>query len=157
MTPLDAFFHLVHDYPGGAPALAVRLGMNKFTLESKADPKRPHQPTFVEVIKAEQLSGDHRPCIAHAETLGYRVVKLPKSGDVTDEQLIERVAAFMKETGEALNAVHGALEDGRITENEVREFERQVADIAPAAIALAERLRSLAEEQARKRALRSVA
>jgi len=28
MSPQDAAFHLAHDYPGGAAALALRMGKN---------------------------------------------------------------------------------------------------------------------------------
>lgn len=154
MSPRDAFYHLVHDYPGGAPALAVRLGMNKFTLEKKADPNcMTHRPTFDEVLKAETLTGDLRPLHAHAEALGCRVVRVDAPENVSDEQLLANVSAFMKETGEALVSLQDALADGRITETEIRRFEKQVADIAPTALALAARMRSLAEEQARKRAI----
>jgi hypothetical protein len=54
--------------------------------------------------------------------------------------------------GEAL-ASERMVADGRITENEIARFEREVADIAPAAIALAERMRAVADEQARVRAV----
>ena len=153
MTPLDAFYHLVHDYPGGAPALALRLGMNKFTLEKKADPDcATHRPAFDEVVKAEKLANDHRPLIAHAEALGYRCVKMGIGENVQLPDLLRDVLRFNKETGEALEAVHRALEDGRITENEIGEFEKQVADIMPASLALVERMRAVAADQAKERA-----
>lgn len=156
MSPRDAFCHLVHDFPGGAAALAVRLGVAKWTLAHKADFNcTTHQPTFIEVVKAEQLTGDHRPLYAHAETLGYRCVRMQYEIP-NDTGLLPAVNRFARETAEALKAMSDALEDGRITETEIRRFEKEVADIAPRAVALAERMRQAAAEQSRERALRPV-
>lgn len=152
MSPRDAFCHLVHDYPGGAPALAERLGVNKWTLEKKADPNcSTHRPSFEEVVRAEQLTGDQRPLHAHAAALGCRVVKVSIPDGVSDEQLLARMATFVKETGEALASASRAIADGRITENEIRRVEKEGADIAPALAELVARMRSMADEQARRR------
>lgn len=158
MNPRDAFYHLVHDYPGGAPALAPRLGMNLHTLEKKADPAcTTHKPALMEVIAAEQLTGDHRPFHAHADALGYLVLRRPALDHVALPDLLREVTRFSKELGEALESMHKALADGRVTENEIRAFEKQVADIAPAAAALSERMRCVAAEQSRQRSLHRVA
>jgi hypothetical protein len=157
MTPRDAFFNLVSDYPGGADALAPRLGISPWTLRHKADPKcTTHKPGLEEVIKAELLSGDHRPLHAHNEALGYRCLRIDHLPHVADEDLLQAVNAFAKETGEALAAMSAAIEDGKITENEIRRFERQVADIAPAAAKLADLMRAIAAEQSRLRAVKGL-
>jgi hypothetical protein len=52
------------------------------------------------------------------------------------------MSCFAKETAEALLAMHEALADGRITENEIKRFEKEVGDIAPAACSLVARMRS---------------
>ena len=153
MNVLDAFCNLVNAYPGGASALAARMKMNRFTLAHKADPNnKTHRPAIDEVVLAEQLSGDHRVLFAHADQLGYGCVRLHLDGEVSDEQLLAQAAKFMKETGEALQAFQQAIADGRITENEVKEFERQAADIAPVAAQLAARLRAIADKQSLERA-----
>ncbi|MBL0142634.1 MAG: hypothetical protein IPP91_11175 [Betaproteobacteria bacterium] len=141
MTPIDAAYHVVHDHPGGAKALAPRLGKSFGHLchEVRPSPDSTAKLGLVDALKISELTGDHRILMAFAESLGYRCVRveIPRARGA----LLEAVSRFARETGEALVAMHEAIEDGRITENEVQKFERQVADIAPAALALAERMR----------------
>lgn len=141
MTPLDAAYHVVHDYPGGAKALAPRLGKSHGHLCHEVRPPRESTAKLglADALKISEMTGDHRILMAFAESLGYRCVRVEIPA--ARGELLEAVSRFAKETGEALMAMHRAIEDGRVTENEVREFERQVADIAPAAVSLAERMR----------------
>lgn len=155
MTPLDAAFHAVHDYPGGAEALAPRLGKAPGTLCHEVRPPEGSKAKLglLDAIKIAALTGDHRMLHSFAEVLGYRCVRMQGFNLNGPKELLEAVSAFAKETGEALMAMHHSIEDGRITEREIREFEKQVADIAPAAIALAERMREESVRQARLRAV----
>jgi len=153
MTPLDAAFHVVHDYAGGAESLAPRLNKHPTTLCQEVRPPKGGTAKLglATAVAIQELTGDHRILHAEASQLGYRCVRISELAGVSNRELMASITAFAKETGEALIAAHQAIEDGRITENEIREFEKQVADIVPAAVALAERLRSIATEQARER------
>ena len=53
MNIIDAAYHTVHDYPGGATALALRLGIKSpAVLNSKVNPNTDtHHITLVEAIK----------------------------------------------------------------------------------------------------------
>lgn len=154
LSPLDAAYHVVHDYEGGAPALAQRLAKPVATLnqELRPPPGCNAKLGLKTAVAISELTGDHRILFAFAQQLGYRCVRAEHLANITNGELLRAVSVFLKETGEAMTAVNQALEDGHITENEVRHFEKQVADIAPAAVALAERLRALADEQAKERA-----
>lgn len=62
MSPQDAIHHVVHDFPGGAEALAPRIGRgaqvlrNKVTLEGVAGVRRSHEPTLADVAAIAEVS-----------------------------------------------------------------------------------------------------
>lgn len=152
MTPLDAAYNVVADYPGGAEALSARLGKKPSTLSHEVNPPAGGSAKLglETAVKLSELTGDHRILHAFAECLGYRCVKVGVlAGDGVD--LFREISAFAKETGEALIAAHQAIEDGTISENEIEAFERQVADIAPAAVTVAKAMREHAERERQRR------
>lgn len=157
LSPLDAAYHVVHDYDGGAPVVAQRLGKPVVTLNQELRPGLSGAKLgLATAVAISELTGDHRILHAFAQQLGYRCVRVDHLHTVTNDEVLRAVSSFLKETGEAMTSVNRALEDGKVTENEIRAFEKQVADIAPSAVALAEALRAMAEEQSRRRALRPV-
>jgi hypothetical protein len=156
VKPLDAAYHVVHDYePSGAASLAPRLGKSSTQLchEVKPPPGSMAKLGLVDAVKISDFANDYRILHAFAEALDHQAVKVevPESDTVPD--LVAAMLAFSKETAEALSAMHEALADGRLTENEIRRFEKEVGDIAPAACSLVARMRLLAAEQSRIRAV----
>jgi hypothetical protein len=159
VKPLDAAYHVVHDYePNGAESLAPRLGKSPTTLshEVKPPPTSMAKLGLVDAVKISDLTGDMRILHAFAEAVGHRAVKveIPEADSLPD--LVVAMSCFAKETAEALLAMHEVLADGRITENEIKRFEKEVGDIAPAACSLVARMRVLAAEQSRIRAVPAV-
>lgn len=153
MTPLDAAYNVVSDYPGGAFALAARLGKKPSTLTHELNPAaNPNAKLGLETaVKISELTGDHRILHAFAEQLGYRCVRVGVIDSIDAPDVLREISVFAKETGEALIAAHRAIEDGSLTENEIETFEREVADIAPAAVTVAKAMRDLAERERLKR------
>jgi hypothetical protein len=156
VKPLDAAYHVVHDYePDGAASLAPRLGKSSTQLchEVKPPPGNMAKLGLVDAVKISDLTSDMRILHAFAEAVGHRAVKveIPEADSLPD--LVVAMSCFAKETAEALLAMHEALADGRITENEIKRFEKEVGDIAPAACSLVARMRILAAEQSRVRAM----
>lgn len=158
VKPLDAAYHVVHDYqPDGAVSLAPRLGKAKVTLchEVHPPPGSMAKLGLVDAVKISDLTGDMRILHAFAESVGHQAVRLDLPETDTGPNLMAAMSAFAKETAEALLAMHEALADGRVTENEIRRFEKEVGDIAPAACSLVARMRLLAAEQSRLRAVKA--
>lgn len=62
MNILDAAYHTVHDFLGGASALASRMGIKSpAVLNSKVNPNtHTHHITLLEAVKLMEITGDYR-------------------------------------------------------------------------------------------------
>jgi hypothetical protein len=122
-----AAYQTAHDYPGGVPALALRMGRNANTLQHKVDPlNTTHQLTVREAREMMAFTGDYRMLQAMAAELGHVMLSLrfdPAGCTLGD------LAGVAKEFGELLQAVHDAVADGKVTTNEIRAVERQFAEL----------------------------
>lgn len=71
MNTKDAAYMTGHEYPGGVPALAVRMGIDARELSRKLNPGAAHGISLDEAEVLMALSGDHRILHAMAAELGY--------------------------------------------------------------------------------------
>lgn len=154
MTPLKAAYAMAHESKLGIAALAALVRKSTTTLcHELAPPAGSSAKLGLETtIHLTEATNDDRVLLAWAESRGYRCVRVSRAVELAHCDLLHAAARFASEAGEALASLR-TIECGRATENEIVHFEREVADIAPAAIALAERMRQLAAHQARARAV----
>jgi hypothetical protein len=77
MNILDAAYHTVHDYPGGASALAPRLGKSHATLSHEVRPPANSQAKLGlrDAQRIMALTGDYRILQAQAAELGFFLVR----------------------------------------------------------------------------------
>lgn len=137
----DAAYHTGHDFPGGVPALALRMGINANTLQCKLDPNiATHKLSLREAQDMMSFAGDDRILHALAAARGHVALAL---GAVSTGQTIGDVMRTVKEFGELLQAVNAAVADERVTLNEMRECERQFAEVMAAGNALMGTLREM--------------
>lgn len=130
----DAMYDTVHDYPGGATALAPRFtsrrtgSMSPGVLSSKVDPnKDTHHLMVLEADRLMSLTGDFR--ILHALALNHDHVCLPvpRGGNhACDMAILEMVTRVWETHGDVGRAVTGALSDLRIEHHEVEQVRRAV-------------------------------
>lgn len=131
MNIQDAAYMVGHDYPGGAGALADRMGIVRAVFNSKLNPNTAtHHLTLVEALKMQQLSGRFDVLYAMAEACGF--VCLPLPGEV-HENVDRDIAALCKEFGDYVSQVSQALDDGRITPNELHRCEKELSEMLAAA------------------------
>lgn len=71
MNTKDAAYLTGHNYLGGVPALAARMGMDAGELNRKLKPGHVHGISLDEAEVIMALSGDHRILHALAAELGY--------------------------------------------------------------------------------------
>lgn len=138
---LDAAYHTAHSYPGGVPALAVRMGVNPNTLMSKVDPsKTTHLLGLKEALTMQVMTGDKR--IAHAMTaaLGGVFIEIDSNDSGCS---LKDVSRMISEFGESINEMQKAASDGVVTANEMANCEKEVADLFAAANATLRSLRSM--------------
>lgn len=137
MNITDAAHKTVKDYPGGAEALGVRIGMSGAVLRNKVNPNNStHHLSLAEASEIMGVTGDDRMLHALAAEHGYvlRRVEGAASGSV-----IGAVLAVSKRQGDLAQAVATSLEDGKITPNESSEIGRLCASIQADAADLAQR------------------
>lgn len=97
MSPQDAIHHVVHDFPGGAEALAPRIGRgaqvlrNKVTLEGWSVCAGSHEPTLADVAAITRVTGDLRVLDALAAEVGAVVLRLPVIESLGDAALLRAI------------------------------------------------------------------
>lgn len=131
MNTSTAAFHLVHDYPGGAQALAPLLGKNPATLSHEVNPAYPTAKFGLEdAVKATMLTKDLRILTAFATTCGAMVVSLPDPSNAPDS--MSALAASAREFADLVGRVSDACADGVVTPNELRAVEREAGELVAA-------------------------
>lgn len=158
MTVADAAYHTVHDYPGGAVALAHRLGANAAVLSHKVSPScGTHHLSLDEAARVMDLTGDHRILVAMCRRLGYLgpIPAVAYEG-IADEQLLEMVARMHGETSDVSRSLVEALADGRVTRDELGRFEIEAQEAMTAIAALLDRVRGMVVESPVRRPMRAV-
>ncbi len=144
----DAAYNTVHDYPGGAEALAPRMGKSAKVLDSKVSRNvSTHHLTLHEAVQIMGLTGDHRMLRAICRHLGYLdPIRAVVYEGIADEQLLELVAAVHSETGDVSRSLVAALADGRVTQREFESFDEQTIEAMTALAELRDRLRGMVVE-----------
>lgn len=148
MNTRDAFHATVHDCPGGAEALAVRLGMSAQILRNKANVNHDtNKPMLDDVDRVMAITGDHRVLHALAKNHGFVCVKIDESATASDMAVLELVTQMMTTHGEVGAEIYRTLADGRVDQ---RELERVRAAVYGAHKSLEEvlaRLDGMAEKK----------
>jgi len=144
----DAAYNTVHDHPGGAPVLAVRLGVaSPRVLDNKVNPNCGHHKlTLDEAVKLIDFTGDLRILQAMAERAGQLLIPLPVLDNVSDTALLETYTNLFKEVGEFSAVFHDALADGRITRAELERMRKEMHDSFRAGEELLSRAEQLVDD-----------
>ena len=137
MSVRDALYHTVHDYDGGAEALAQRLGKRGTSLCHEVRPPAGStaKAGLLDAVKIMEISGDHRALHAINAQLGYMAVQLPNL-DGAPESTISHLAAMSKEFNDVVQAAAVSAADGVISDNELNQVQRQIGELVAASQAL---------------------
>lgn len=158
MNVQDAAYHTVHDYPGGAPALALRLGMSGAVLQNKVNASQQHHKvTLDESVRMQEMTGDHRILHAMAQHLGYVCVRAGEFNGVSDEALLETFTALVAELGDLSRAFNDAIADGAITRKEEARIKQEFYEMQQAGAELVNRIAQLVDDEKKRGAKLSVA
>jgi len=144
----DAAYNTVHDHPGGAPVLAVRLGVaSARVLDNKVNPRSDHHKlTLDEAVKLMVFTGDLQILQAIAERVGHLVMPLPVIDCVSDTALLETYTGLIKEVGEFSATFHDAIADGVMTVAEMKRMRQEMHDFFRAGEELLSRAEQLVDE-----------
>lgn len=125
---LDAAYHVVHDYQGGAESLAPRLKKSYTTLCHEVTATGSAKLGLLDAVKITDFSGNLSILRAWATHAGQQLVPLPIVGDPSDECLV-RVATMAREFGELVTEVTSDLGDGSISDNEMGRIQREAGEL----------------------------
>ena len=144
MNPIDAFYHTVHDHPGGAASLAPRMGMSAAVLCNKADPKKEcNKPLLIDVDKVMGLTGDFRILQALAHKHGFLLIKAPDGTEECDMSVLESVMETGVAHGQFMQSIHAALSDGRVDKKEVEAISEAERALQTAAATTTRRMKGM--------------
>ena len=121
MNVLDAAYATVHDYKGGAAALAPRISkkLTEAVLNSKVNPNTTtHHLRLDEAVKIMVLTGDHQILDAICAELGKVAIDTPNEDEVSDSSVFKHLLESGQHQGNFYSELHKALEDGVITDSE---------------------------------------
>lgn len=155
MNVNDAAYQTVHEYPGGAKALASRMDridrdgkvveFSPVVLSSKVNPNTAtHHLTLAEASTIMGLTGDHRILHALAAQHGYilQATERPTTGSI-----ICSLLAAGEAKGDLQGLVREAVQDGSISTNEAAAITRACALVMDAIAKVAQHANAQAAGQ----------
>jgi hypothetical protein len=125
----DVAANVVHDYPGGAPSLAPRVGKNHTTLAHEVHGTGAAKLGLLDAEKITLRTGDLRILEAFALNCGQMLVPLPDGAESADHDCMERMAITAREFGDLCTVVSAGLADGAITDNELSRIDRECGEL----------------------------
>lgn len=136
MNITDALYRAAHQYPGGLEALALRMGISSSSLAHKVSPTYPGAHCSPQEMAAiMEFTDDHGALQALAGRMRYMLLPMVPEGEI-DGQFAQRLAGTVKEFSEFITEISQDLADGRVTDNELKRIERELADLTREASAL---------------------
>lgn len=133
MSLRDVAYCVVHDYPGGAGSLAPRLGKSSTTLAHELTGTGTAKLGLMDAEKITCLTGDMRILQAFAGNLGQMLVPLPVVGLSGDAgEVMTRLSRTAQRFGQLCTEVAKDLADNEITDNELRDIDRQAGELVAA-------------------------
>ncbi len=146
LNPLDAFYHTVHDYPGGCESLAPRMGYSSAVLRNKANTNcATNKPLLEDAVKVMDLTGDLR--VLHALCHRHGGVFVHVGGDAPsgDLAVLELVTHVWRSQGDVGRAVDDTLADGRVDIDELQRVEEAAFALHRHVQQMIQRMREMAE------------
>lgn len=137
---LDAAYHTVHDYPGGAPALAARLGKRPAVLCHEVAPGPSNASAkfgLMDAMRIMAMTGDHRVLFSACGALGYVAVPTPEHHQTGDDAVdvaaaLSAACDATQRWGELIGSVGDSPRDGRVTGNELARIAKEWGQVVAA-------------------------
>jgi len=144
MNVKDAIYRAVHDYPGGAEALAPRMDLSPHSLRHMADPKKSTHGWSLRRFDMLLAHAGTGPLSALCEQHHGIFVPLGEFADAPHAKLLKQMNALAKEFGDVPRVIEEALKrDGQISDNELKRIERELAEMVGASASLLAVVRSI--------------
>lgn len=144
-----ALYRAVHNYPGGADALAPQMKLSPNTLRHMADPKKTtHGWSFRRWDEVIALAGTG-PLEAHCIEHGGVFVPMGEYADAPAAKVLKCLHRLAKESGDVPRVIEQALKnDGRVSDNELAKVESEIDEMIHAACAARALVRQIHDSRA---------
>lgn len=132
MNILDAAYNTVHDFKGGANALATRMGIKSpAVLNSKVNSNtETHHLTLLEATKLMGITGDFRILQALCAEHGKAAIDLPNIPEShRDICLVDTFLNLGIKKGNVTELFREMLADGRVTKGEAIDIAKIIHDM----------------------------
>ena len=150
----QVIYNTVHNFKDkqsggkGAAALARAIGLQGSTLQNKADRKQEFAQLSIKEARSIMLvSGDTNILNTLAQQLGFAAVPLPHIEAPADTDLLKVWADWSNDFGETAAEIKKALEDDKITLNEVEKVRRELIEDFEKGLAIIDVLKGMAEPE----------
>lgn len=144
----EAQYRVVHEYPGGARALAPLVGMNAGTLLNKVNPSMDnHHLSLREAVAIQHAAQDFRILQAEGQLLHHSCIPLVDFQGVSDAALLDTYARYHADLGETAQAIRDTLADGRVSRRELNRVRREFHQDVAAGFEFLARLEAIADER----------
>ncbi|HET6807210.1 MAG TPA: phage regulatory CII family protein [Frateuria sp.] len=147
MNVIDAARLTAQNYPGGAEALALRMGMTGALLRAKLNSSDRNRLYAEDVELMIDTSEDHRIIRELAATHGYTLQPIDRAPAADDASVLDLVLDVGKSGGELSRVICEALADGVITKNEMAAISRASHEDQSAVLRLVARLCEMARRE----------
>ena len=148
LSELDmAVYRTVHDFPGGAKALATYLSVRPGTLSNKADPAcDTHHLNLSEALAIMLVSKDFRILHALGMSTNHGLVQLIDMSGTSDMELLDAYSKMNKQQGDMAGAINAAFADRRLTLAEFQGIRHEGYQVINALLELLRRLEAVIDD-----------
>lgn len=128
----NAAWAIVHATRDSARDIAERTGIKLQVLVNKVSPACDRNHLMLsESLSIQKAAGDFRILHAMADELGF--VCVPKPSSISDDDVAHALAELCAEFGDYLRKVDESMRDGKVTPNERKQLEIELAEMIRAA------------------------
>ncbi len=147
MDVFEAAYRVAHDFPGGAVALAGKMGRNPGTFLNQVNPEtETHHLHLGTAVQMQAITGDHRILQAMAGTLNEVCFPLPNLSRVSDDALLEMLCRIGYEGGDFYRVINLGLQNHRFTRADLAQVRNEGLEFIAAIAETMARMKGLLDE-----------
>lgn len=146
MNILDVIYKAAHNYKGGIPALAIRMGKSPNVLQNKVNPNcDTHHVTAEEAAQIADLTDYDEIAKAYAARRNMVCIPVTQHQGASDMELLDLIIEMEKEKTEMLESIRAALQDGKIDQVEAKRIRKEYLELVAAIAELTSRIEGMVQ------------
>lgn len=148
MNLADAAYKTVHEYQGGATALAARMGMSSNMLSNKVNPNNAtHHLRLDESNTMMAFTGDYRILHAQAEMHGKVCIQLPECLQKQELDMFEMLLEVGARKGDVFELIRKARIDGTCPKS-LKNIRKGIYELQKSLTLMTQQIKQIEKEKA---------